>query len=264
MLKGLWTVEGFDILKRRKKLLLKIKLKREVEVEDKPKTVIELNWQENKLVATAFKGKKVLNSKTFRMKNKIADEIVEYAKKFKKPVIVSKFDIPNLTVKSALNGINVVDSYPISKGLRIKPIIAGLITLIALALMAMVYYSSFGITTITVVKKVDVSVNINEKVIVYAPRMGTKEIGYIRTTVYNGSANYRLIIQLANLETHCGCEVIAVQIYDGDKLKGIITPLTPSLIIEDCESKIYTVKIFYFALKPCCIKIALQASVELI
>ncbi len=264
-LRGLWSVDGVDVVKCRRKVLIRVHLKREVEVEDKPKTVIKLSKRGKTIVAVVFRGKKVVDEVSFKLSKKVAEEIVNYVRNFKKPIIVSRDEIPGLKVKAALNGIDVVESFVVeSEKIRVKPLLVGLLVLLAIAATAMVYYSSFSVATITVEKKLDVSVNIDKSVVVYAPGMGTKKIGYITANVYNGSANYRLIIQLASLKTHCGCEVIAVQIYDGNILKGIITPLTPSLIIEDSETKTYTVKIFYLALKPCQIKIALQASIELI
>jgi len=264
LLNGLWIIERVELLKSRRRLQIRFTLKREVKVEDKPKTALKLNKGIKDVEAIVFKGNKIIDKRKFRIRKNLAYDIVEYAKKFKKPVIVSEHKIPKLDVIAALNGINVVSFYSPQRNLRLKPLIIGLILIIALTAVAMVYYSSFGIATITVEKKVDVTVNIKGNVVVYAPGMCTKKIGFINTTVYGDPADYRLIIQLAHLETHCGCEVIAVQIYEGTDLKGIITPLTPALIIEEDESKNYTVEIFYLAITPCRIKIALQASVELI
>ena len=51
IIKGIWEVEGFKLIKKRKKLKIEIYLKRRVKVEDKPKTVIRVS----KNRATAFK-----------------------------------------------------------------------------------------------------------------------------------------------------------------------------------------------------------------
>lgn len=259
IIKGIWEVEGFKLIKKRKKLKIEIYLKRRVKVEDKPKTVIRVS----KNRTTAFKGSKIVDEKRFKTRKSLANDTVEFAKKFKKPIIVSNENIPDLETVAALNGINVVRSY--SRGINFKPLLLGLTLILALAAVVAVYYSSFGVATITVEKKLDVSVNLND-VILFAPGMGTKDLGEVYVTVYGDPTDYRLILQLVNLDVPRGCRIIAVQVWDGNNLRGILTPITPSLIIDEYSSsnKTYKLKVFYITMRPCTLKIAIQASVELL
>ena len=264
-LSGIWSVEGAEILKKRRRILIKLYLSREVKVEDKPKTIIRLSRRGNKIKATAFKGKKVVDSETFKYSRKLADKIIKYAGNFKRPIIVSKENIPTLSAKAGLRGIEVTSSYMV-KERSLKPVLACLLILFSMVAMAVVYNASYGIATITVQKKVDVNVSLKNNVIIWVPGIGTKYIGDVNVTVYGSPTNYSLTLQLANLNAPVGCRFIAVQVYDGANLIGIISPLTPSLIINEYNagSKTYQLKLYYVAFRPCEVNILIQATVELI
>lgn len=261
--KGLWEVEGVKILRNRGRILIRVYLRRQIEIEDKPKTIVKLNKRGKNLDVVVLSGKEVIDEKRFKINKKTADELVKYAKFFKKPIIVCKDEIPGLRIKANLNGIDVVESFNLK--INLKPILVGLLIFLAISALAMVYYSSFSVTTIKVEKKLDVIVDI-EDVTIYAPGIGKKDIGDVKVNVYGSNTNYRVILQLANLEKPKGIRIIAIQVYDGNELKGIITPITPSLIIDEYNegSKTYELKLFYIAIRPGIVKIAIQASVELI
>ena len=169
------------------------------------------------------------------------------------------------SAKAGLRGIEVTSSYTV-KERSLKPVFACLLILFSMVAMAVVYKASYGIATITVQKKIDVNVSLKNNVIIWVPGMGTKYIGDVNVTVYGSPTNYSLTLQLANLNAPVGCRFIAVQVYDGANLIGIISPLTPSLIINEYNagSKTYQLKLYYVAFRPCEVNILIQATVELI
>ena len=298
-LRGLWEVEGAEVVRRgRSRVLIRVHFWRRVEAAGvggagggskpelkpelkqsepklepgEPKTVVrlELNGAKRVVAATVLSGGRVVAETSFKLGRRVADRLVSYVKSFEKPIIVCGDEIPGLRARARRAGIEVVEPFDGSRraGARInvKPLLVGVLVLLATAALAMVYYSAFGVATITVEKKLDVSVDVGD-VVVYVPGMGTKDIGNVTVTVYGADTDYRVILQLANLEKSCGIRVIAIQVYDGDtgELRGILTPITPSLIMDEYDegSKTYELKLFYVAILPGRVEVAVQASAEL-
>lgn len=243
---GYWEIESFKIIKNRKKLKIKIYLKRNIKIKD----------NDSKNVSRVNENKVKLNEKINHEKG-----LINY--KCAKKLVTFPKNTPSLENTIDLNNIPVVKYH--SRGINLKPILIGFTLILALIAIAMIYHGSFNVTTITIEKKLDVSVNLND-VIIYAPGMGTKDLGYVHVTVYGDSTDYRLILQLANLEVPRGCRIIAIQVWDGNELEGILTPITPSLVIDEYSStsKTYKLKVFYITMRPCSLKIIIQASVELL
>lgn len=241
---GYWEIESFKIIKNRKKLKIKIYLKRNIK-NNNSKNVSRVNENEVKLNEKVNHEKGLINGK------------------FAKKLVTFPKNTPSLENTMDLNNIPVVKYH--SRGINLKPLIIGFTLILALVAIAMIYHGSFNVTTITVEKKLDVSVNLND-IIIYAPGMGTKDLGEVNVTVYGDPTDYRLILQLANLDVPQGCRIIAVQVWDDSKLIGILTPITPSLVIDEYSStsKTYKLKVFYITIRPCSLKIVIQASVELL
>ena len=170
-------------------------------------------------------------------------------------------------------------------GVNKKVLAVGAVTLIAMAAMAIVYYSSYSTATVTAKKLIEVrDVSLSE-VTMNGPSITTNaDLGQIKIVAYDPDNNnstintthYRLIIDLLILEKLSSdpwgnVRGISIAVYDGGNLKGFLTPWTPTLVIDDAISitkesatKVYSLKFNGIAYDNLKFKIGVRASVELI
>ncbi|MDF2956795.1 MAG: hypothetical protein OD814_000417 [Candidatus Alkanophagales archaeon MCA70_species_1] len=166
-----------------------------------------------------------------------------------------------------------------------KALAVGAVTVIALAAMAMVYYSAYSTATVTATQILEVYSEPSGTTL-YAPGIWTnQDFGKVNVTVSSipgSSVTYRLIIDAPALGKGATGDLsdirsIAIAVYkddgdhqydSGDELKGFLTPWTPTLVINDTATSIgnktYFLKLNGIAYKDGTITIGVRASVELV
>ena len=176
-------------------------------------------------------------------------------------------------------------------GVNKKVLAVGAVTLVALAAMAMVYYSAYSTTTVTAKKVVwvtdsDISL---EPVTLKAPGIYVGEtLGTITVHKKNSSGivdtlQYRLILEIPSLSPGQDSDLsnirsLVIAVYDeNNNLKGFLTPWTPTLVIDsdtwnpttadETDTDTYTLKLNGIAFKETSasgITIGVRASVEIL
>jgi len=166
-------------------------------------------------------------------------------------------------------------------GVNKRILVAGAIVLVALAALAMVYYSDYKSLTVTANQILSTSVS-KQDVTMFAPGVAVDEdAGTITVTIDNttgtfDTVTYRLIIDVPTLKMNSGnwgnIRSIAIAVYKGSDLKGFLTPWTPTLVIEATKdptdsttvTDTYTLKLNGIAWKQASMDLGIRASVEIV
>ena len=124
-----------------------------------------------------------------------------------------------------------------------KVLAVGAVTVVALAAMAMVYYSAYDTATVTAKQVLSVSIPNLQDVPLKAPGIWVdKTLGTVNVTVDNSSGSfdnltYRLILDIPSLSAGKHSDLsnvrsLAIAVYNGSTLEGFLTPWTPTLTID--------------------------------
>ena len=177
------------------------------------------------------------------------------------------------------------------RGVNKKVLAVGAVTVVALAAMAMVYYSAYSTATVTATQILEVYSEPSDPTL-YAPGIWTNEsFGKVNVSVNTSGLSqvtYRLIIDAPALKQTATGDLsdirsIAIAVYQDtnnniaydsgiDTLKGFLTPWTPTLVINETvgsgdlveNNETYFLRLNGIAYKQGEITIGVRASVELV